>query len=213
VNPEIPDLGVVGMCKEALGLGILDLLVELLQSGTPRSQVEAAMVVRHMCTAYPKCRDLVVKGGALAALVRALGAEGGELPEQAAAALRAVCAGHAGGVQAARSLGGLGALTRVLTLPLQGAQEQACAALLAVLESDPSCAFDLGERGRGCIRRLASAEGPSAARLRALAGRVLQLMRMILSSPGMVLAPGAATSGAVAAAASPVSAKASQTKG
>ena len=186
-----PDLevGVEGLCREALSLGVMDSLVALLQSGSPRSKAEAAMVVRHMSVACPDCRDSAAPSGALAGLVRVLGAEGGELPEHAAAALGAVCAGHAANVRALRSDGGMAALTRVLALPFAGAQEQACAVVLAVLEADPPCAFDLGEKGKDCIRRLASADGPSAARLRALAGRALQMMRMILSSPGVFLAP------------------------
>ena len=189
LQQDSTEAGVEGLCYEALELGVLGSLVALLEEGSERSKLESAAVIRHICLACPRCCELAVPSGALAALVLLLGEEGTKLPEQAAAALHAVCNSHPANVQKLRSLGGIAALTRVLTLTATEAQEQACGALLAIIEADPPSAFDIGEKGKECVRRLASVDGGATARLRSLAGRTLQMLQMILSSPGVFLAP------------------------
>jgi hypothetical protein len=183
------DAGLEGFCREVLELGVLNSLVFLLQEGTSRSKIESAQVIRHMSLACPECSYSAEKCGVLEALVLLVGAEGSDLPGEAAAALHALCLGHPTSVKVLKELGGILALTRALTLPSVVTQERVCAALLAVLKANPQCAFDMGEKGKECLRRLASAEGGSSLKLRTMAEKTLLMLRMILSSPELYLAP------------------------
>jgi hypothetical protein len=187
----LSDAGLVGLCREVIGFGVLNSLVVLLQEGNSQSKLESAQAIRHMSLVCPDCSHSAEKCGIVEALTVLLGAEGSDLPGEAAAALHSIFLGCPSSVMALKELGGIVSLTRALTLPSVVTQERACAALLAAMEAYPPCALDMGEKGKECIRRLASADGGSSFKVKTTAERLLLLLRMILLSPGLSHAPSA----------------------